>query len=786
MRFIRRSENLNHEQIERVSEDSGISRLLAEALLNRGLSGQEEIARFLHPALAHMHDPFLLPDMAAAVARIRQAMENREEVCIYGDYDADGVCAAAMLYSFLRKSGMDAMVYLPSRHDEGYGLNPDTVRRLAEKNITLLITVDNGIAAHEEIALCYALGMEVIVTDHHQCPDEIPACVAVINAHRPTSLYPFPELCGAGVTLKLIQALGGAVEEYLAAAALATVADIVPLRDENRVIVSCGLPYIEKHTGLRALMQVAGSTEIDSEALAFRLAPRINAAGRMGDANRALSLLLEGDAQRAHALALELNDENSRRQQEERRILNEAEAQLKQRNMASIEAILLYGEDWNSGVIGIVASKLVEKYYRPVLLFSLQEGVLTGSCRSIPGIDIYRCLQVHSGMLVRCGGHAQAAGLTIMLENFEPFRQAFEVYLRTHIESTAYTRTRQYEIETGFAALAPNVVEELQLLAPFGEGNPRPLFYTRDVLLEDSARIGGNGAHMRAIAVQEGKRLQLVAFGYGEMAAKWKTNLDILYTADMNEWMGNKRLQLQLQAADYAPFFSSKAHVSEVYDDFYDAFFYNVLYNDMHAPRAMHVAKGNADLEIARSAGDGAYGVLVLVATPAGAEALRDFLIAAGLRDRFRVSHRTIEDAGAEHTVLLAPELSKLEYSRFSQVYLYDFAALMEFICLPGDTEFSAIHLCDQGGGFLKPLMLNREAMGKYYSYFCKRLQGGARTADELINGRADKDSLLLTLLVFVELGFFQWNQNISSIVLSSKAARRDLMESTLYRKANS
>ncbi|HWR23447.1 MAG TPA: single-stranded-DNA-specific exonuclease RecJ, partial [Feifaniaceae bacterium] len=542
--------------IARIAEENGISALLASLLFHRGILERGEVAAFLHPGPEQLCNPFLLDDMRAAVARIHTATAQKERICVYGDYDADGVCSTAMLVSYLRAQDADVIYYLPSRHTEGYGMNVEALKSIASESVQLIVTVDNGIAAKSEVALCRELGMDVIITDHHQCPEELPECTAVVNPHRQGSAYPNPDLCGAGVAFKLIQALGAAREQlksYLPLAALATVADIVPLRNENRAIVSMGLPLVPGHMGLNALLAVSGSAgqEITSEVLAFRLAPRINAAGRMGDAARALLLLMAEEEERAKELALILNEENERRQDEERGILQQARRMLEGKNTAAMRAILLYSPDWSPGVIGIVASKLVEEYNRPVLLFHLSDdGLLTGSCRSIPKVHLYDCLSAFSGMFLRFGGHAQAAGLTMEFRKFHEFSAAFDAYLRKTYPASVFVPSAKYECALGLPELTLQNTRELALLAPYGEGNPQPVFLARNIGLTDVETMGRDGAHLKASAEQGGRTVRLVAFGRGGDRGAYTDGgrFHILYTPEANVWQQKARLQLMLRA----------------------------------------------------------------------------------------------------------------------------------------------------------------------------------------------------------------------------------------------
>lgn len=789
LRFVQTLQDAAQEDIARVMRDNNISETVASLLLGRGLSSHEDIQEFLHPSIEHMHDPFLLPDMKAAVLRIRRAIAQKEPICIYGDYDADGVCATAILLQYLLSCGANVASFVPSRHQDGYGMNGEAVQRLFLQGIRLIITVDNGIAAIEETVLCNSLGIDVIITDHHQCPPKFPECVAVVNPHRPDSNYPNRHLCGAGVALKLIHALGGkkAIEEYLSLAALATVADVVELKGENRAIVAAGIKGMEQHTGLCALLSVSGSAgqKITSGILAFRLAPRINAAGRMGDATRALSLLIETDSAKARSLAMTLNDENERRQAEEQRMLREAHEILHGKDAADMRAILLYSPDWNPGVTGIVAAKLVEEYYRPVLLFHLQGYVLTGSCRSIPGIHLYECLKEFSHRFIRFGGHAQAAGVTMRQDVFELFASEFDLYLRTNIAPRHYIPAVEYELCMPLNKLTQQEVSGFEVLAPYGQGNPQPVFLSRGVWLEDVSRMGRDEQHLRAVAVQGNRRVGLVAFGVGRKAKEWSEGgiFDLLYTPELNEWQNTTRLQLMLRAVKSVSFFDDPSYIVRHRLKFHDAFFRNVLYNVSRSAKT--IILDDMDETIVRSLSDNVNGTLIVCATPDGAEALRKLLVMHGLVDTVEVYWTSVpETAGSENAALLAPNWGLMDTARFKNVLLYDGEEHARF---PNRDQNVFISKQNRFDGLLAPLRIPREEMGRIYMAFSERLKNSDAPRAILLNesSAGSQETAIMALLAFVELGFFEWNAQMDTIHVVEHIKHRSLFESSVYMSAN-
>lgn len=571
----------------------GMPEALYRLLAGRGVASAEEAEAFLNPGEGSLHDPMRLSDMGAAAERMRAAMEGGKVVCVYGDYDVDGVCASAILSGWLRSRGVDARVYLPSRHSEGYGLNEEAIRQIAGW-AGLMVTVDCGVTSVELVALAKALGLDVIVTDHHRPGEILPDCPVV----NPLLMdYPFPSLCGAGVAWKLVWALGGreAAMPWVDLAALATVADVVPLTGENRAIVRLGLDAINggtKRAGLAALMDSAGLSEkkLTSTAIAFQLAPRLNAGGRLGSAERSLRVLLETDPAKARAEAAELEAENAHRRAVEAQILREAEAQLTGFNFAAHRALILSGADWNPGVIGLAASRLVEKYNTPVVLLAGGDGKLTGSCRSIEGVDIHAALTACADLLERFGGHRQAAGLTMRSDNLAAFREAMDAWLWANVSPDAYVPTRQYDAELGFEEATPGLVAALEAVQPTGFGNPAPVFRATATVVE-ARPVGAEGAHLKLTLSQGGHRLGGIAFREGHRAGELTGDVDALFTVSLNTWMGRTEPQLEVRAlsnADVSQRLASKlADEARMQCEFLTEIIYNnELSPDSAAPEA--------------------------------------------------------------------------------------------------------------------------------------------------------------------------------------------------------
>lgn len=551
LRFVPRSA-----KITRFPRPEGMPEALYRVLVGRGVGSAEAAEAFLNPGKGDLADSMALSHMGEAVERIRGALDGGEVVCVYGDYDVDGVCASAILSGWLRSAGADARVYLPSRHGEGYGLNEAAVREIAGW-AGLLVTVDCGVTNIDLVALAKSLGLDVVVTDHHRPAKDpetgelrLPDC-PVVNPQLAD--YPCPQLCGAGVAWKLVWALGGeaAAMPWVDVAALATVADVVSLTGENRAIVALGLEAVNRRPrpGVAALIEAAGLSgkRITSAAVAFQLAPRLNAGGRMGSAARSLRLIEAADPAEAAPLAAELEAENARRRQVELEILRQAEAQLAGFDFAAHRALILAGEGWNPGVIGLAASRLVEKYNYPVVLLAANDGVLTGSCRSIEGVDIHAALTGCAHTMERFGGHRQAAGLTLRPERLAEFREALEAWLWANTDPRAYIPACPYDGELDFEAVTPGLIGALEALQPTGFGNPSPLFRARAAVVEARA-VGAEGAHLKLTLAQGGHRLGGIAFREGERAQTLGDEADVLFAAKLNTWMGRAEPQLEVRA----------------------------------------------------------------------------------------------------------------------------------------------------------------------------------------------------------------------------------------------
>jgi single-stranded-DNA-specific exonuclease len=542
-----------HRQASGLAKELGLSEITASVLVRRGY-GDPEVARAFLAGEQPLHDPFLLGDMAGAVEQIRAAIAAGRRICVHGDYDVDGICATVLAVLVLRELGAEVEWHLPSRFDEGYGVSGQTLERLAEEGCGLVLTVDCGITAVDEVRRARELGLDVVVTDHHRPGDELPDCPIV--ATRPSD-YPFQELCGTGVVYKLGQALLGSESEvlrrHLDLVALATIADVVPLVGENRSLAIAGLRTLARtqKLGLRALMKAAhvDPAAVDAGKVGFRLAPRINAAGRLGDPRAALELLLTEDADEARRLADRLEELNRDRQAVEDRILRAAIAQVEDWPEAKRRrsAYVVWGEDWHEGVIGIVASRLVERYHRPVVLIAGTDGLWKGSGRSIPSFDLHGALGACSTFLERFGGHRAAAGLSIVPDRVEPFAEAFAAQAEGLLGPDDLVPATVVDVVLPRGAkLTLELCEELRALAPFGLANPDVTLLAPGCELGELATVG-DGKHLRFRVQLDGRDAGgAIAFGQGTKLDSYRREgrYDVAFRLQENHWNGTVSPQL--------------------------------------------------------------------------------------------------------------------------------------------------------------------------------------------------------------------------------------------------
>ncbi len=541
-----------------ISKKFKISPLTAIILYNRGVREDEEIAGFLSKDVGLMYDPFLMRDMTEAVERINAAKEAGEKITIYGDYDVDGITAIAILYKYLVERGIDVDYYVPDRMQEGYGVNRDALDKLKEQGSSLIITVDTGITAVEECEYAKSIGLDVIVTDHHECKEKIPEVYAAIDPKRKDCGYPFKSLAGVGVVFKLIQALDGndniasLMDKYADLMCLGTVADISPLVDENRVIVTEGLKRFKNtsNVGLKALIDVSTNGKvITTSTIGYIIAPRINASGRLGCASRSVELFLTDDEEKAKELANSLCEENAIRQQTEQKMFKEALEYIESHpEIKDDKIIVIPHENWHHGIVGIVSSKITEKFYKPSILFAIDGDEAKGSGRSVSGFNLFGALENCSDLLEKFGGHELAAGLSIKAENIEVFRKKINEYSKESISEAMLVPTIMLDAAIKVPYITIDTVHDINRLQPFGVDNPTPAFAVRNIKIHKIS-VMSEGKHLRMTLLKEGKYLDAVGFGMGEYYHHLEEGdfIDVAFALDINDYKGFQNVQLILK-----------------------------------------------------------------------------------------------------------------------------------------------------------------------------------------------------------------------------------------------
>ena len=520
--------NADEDIIENISKKFNLNRLLSQIIVNRNIGTEEDIRIFLNPTRKDFNDPFLFKDMNIAVERIIKAINNNEKVVIYGDYDVDGITSTTVLKKYLEGRGLIVDTYIPNRLDEGYGLNRDAIDTIYKNNNTLIITVDCGISAIDEINYANSLGIETIVTDHHEAGEELPNAIAVIDAKRKDNTYPFRGLAGVGVVFKLIQAISVKLNleekeflKYLDIVCVGTISDIVPLENENRVITKLGLKLLEvtKNLGLRELIKTIGYRKIDSNAISFGIAPRINACGRMGHEEEALKLFLSEDEEEVKQITANLNEYNKLRQETEKKIYDEAIKKINEEHLDKANSIVVAGDNWHHGVIGIVSSKLTEKYFKPTILLCNEDTIAKGSGRSIPGFDLHEALVESSKYLEKYGGHEMAVGLALKEEMFDAFKQKFE---EIAVEKNINKIIPVIKIDSQITSkdINKNTIKELELLEPFGEKNKMPVFVYKNLKI-DSIRALSEGRHLKLTLKDDNFIINAIGFNLGHFSSEF-------------------------------------------------------------------------------------------------------------------------------------------------------------------------------------------------------------------------------------------------------------------------
>lgn len=548
--------NSDEKLVDEICEKYNLNKVIGKIIVNRHVVNDEDVRIFITPTRDDFHDPFLFTGMDIAVERIIEAINNKEKILIYGDYDVDGITSTTVLKKYLMDRGIPVDTYIPNRLHEGYGLNKNAIDTIKERNIDLIITVDCGISAIEEVDYAVSLGMDVIVTDHHEVGEKLPNALAVIDAKRKDNTYPFRSLAGVGVVFKLIQALSIKLEikpeeylKYLDLVCVGTISDIVPLEGENRTIAKLGLMLIKvtRNLGLRELIKSSGYKEIDSNTISFGVAPRINACGRMGHEEEALKLFLAEDLESATQITKELNEYNTLRQSTEKAIYEEAVQEIDRNHLDEKNSIVLGGKGWHHGVIGIVSSKVTDKYYKPSILLSFEDDIAKGSGRSVPGFDLYEGLTKCEDLLEKYGGHSMAVGLTLKKENLEKFKERFEQIAKEK-NIKELVPIIYIDDELKLKDINMELVKSLSILEPFGEANKVPLFLIRNLKI-DSIRALSEGRHLKLTLRDENFVINAIGFELGYLAEEYRIGdrIDVVGTLEINSFNGFSSIQINMK-----------------------------------------------------------------------------------------------------------------------------------------------------------------------------------------------------------------------------------------------
>lgn len=750
----------------RLAEELALHPLVARLLSARGITGAEEARQFLNGGTELFHDPFMLKGMPEAVARIRAALDRKEKIRVYGDYDADGISSTTLMDRLMRRLGADFDTYIPHRIHEGYGLNKDALEQAAAAGVALVVTVDTGISAKEEIAYAKSLGMDVVVTDHHEPPEELPAAAAVVNPKQPGCPYPCKELAGVGVAFKLAHALLDEPPlEWLEIAAIGTVADLMPLVNENRLIVKLGLEQMRstQNPGIKALLGVAGvdRAELNESHIGFSLAPRINASGRMSHANMALRLLTTDSQQEAEQLAYELDALNKDRQKLVEDILQEALLQIAERSLTDKKTIVVAGTGWNVGVVGIVASKLLERYYRPVVVLAVDPETDTakGSARAIAGFDIYRALTACSDLMLHYGGHQAAAGLTVQAGDVETLQERLDGLASEWLAEEDFIPVIRADIACSLSDTTLDCIEQMGRLAPFGSGNPAPRFVFQGLRIAEKRTIGREQQHLKlvleAAEAETACSMEAVGFGFGSAAERIAptSRLDVLGELGINVWNGARRPQIVIQ--------DMKVPEVQVFD--------------------WRGAKtGRSGKLPACPPGSG-----ILVFEPAGGQAIEP---ASAVPEEWLQSASLWTASGTDAPMPLNDAARAADFTQLKDLIIYAMPPYREWLdgALSRLPRLERIYpvFADGSDGALA-LVPDRQAFKAVYGLLAKigKLDAGDERVWPALNKRfgISRPAAELVLQVFEELGFV--TRSGGEYLHAGSSAKRDLAESALYRR---
>ncbi|MGL4913378.1 MAG: single-stranded-DNA-specific exonuclease RecJ [Romboutsia sp.] len=730
---------------DELSRKLKISPEISQILKNRNVYSEKDAEIFMNPSLQYLRDPFLMKDMDKAVDRIKKAIDNNESIWIYGDYDVDGVSSTSILCIYFDSINYPVNYYIPNRLEEGYGINEEAIRQIHSKGCNLMISVDCGITSVKEIDLANELGFDVIITDHHECQSEIPKAYAVINQKQEDCHYPFDMLCGCGVAFKLIQALTPKDEfktslyNYLEIVTLATICDIVPLVDENRIIVKNGLKLMSEgnNIGLKELIKVCGveSDKIGSSHIGFAIGPRINASGRLGYSKLGVELFTTKSQEKAKEIANILEEKNNERQLIEAKMYQEAEAIIESNeNYKDDKVLVIAKEGWQHGIIGIVASKLTEKYYKPTVLLTIEDGEATGSARSIKGFSIFDALVKSNHLLNKFGGHDQAAGLALDADKVEQLSKEVNQFAQYELSEEDLIENVKVEFELGEDAINLDLVEELHKLEPFGLNNPNPRFIVRNALLKNIMIIGKNKQHLK-FTIEKDKSYDCIGFNMAYLKSGYNPGdkVDVLFQLDENNFMGNRSVQFLLK--DMRLSHPKNASLNEDTIELFEKIIPNEdnLYNINKVDEAIICKKlkantideaitGNKDINIFEYI---TKDTLVITNTVNGFyNALSDIsLVDENISGGFNINYNNINHDNDKLQLIFSPNIDKIDIKRYNNIILYDYLynkGDYSYLCKDTNNESSIIKYYNKTdllylNSIINNLVLEREEFIEVY-----------------------------------------------------------------------
>lgn len=699
-----------------LSKKLKISPQISQILKNRYIDNEKDAEVFMNPSLEYLRDPFLMKDMKKAVDRIEKAIKNNENIWIYGDYDVDGVSSTSILCIYFDSINYPINYYIPNRLEEGYGINEESIKHIHSQGCNLMISVDCGITSVKEIDLANELGFDVIITDHHECQSEIPNAYAVINQKQEDCNYPFDMLCGCGVAFKLIQALTPKEEfktslyNYIEIVTLATICDIVPLKDENRILVKNGLKLMSEcqNIGLKELIKVCGveSDKIKSSHIAFAIGPRINASGRLGYSKLGVELFTTKNQSKAKKIANMLEDKNNERQLIEAKMYQEAEAIIESNEKYKDDKVLVIAkEGWQHGIIGIVASKLTEKYYKPTILLTIEDGEATGSARSIKGFSIFDALVESKDLLNKFGGHDQAAGLALDSDKIEDLSYEVNQFAKYELNEEDLIENVNVEYELSEESIDLNLIEELHKLEPFGLSNPNPKFIVRDALLKNINVIGKNKQHLK-FTIEKEKSYSCIGFNMAYLKSRYNQDdkVDVLFQLDENNFMGKRSVQFLLKDMRLAH--PKNPYTNEKTVELFSKIIPDVenLYNlgDIDEKAICEKFK-NEDIDecINETKNINIFdylnkNTLVITNTINGfSRALSDIsLIDEEKYSGFDINYNVINTKNDKLQLIFSPNIDKIDVKRYNNIILYDYLYNMgeySYLCKNANNESSII-----------------------------------------------------------------------------------------------